>query len=420
MLIFLPLKLSLGCNVDPRNLFCLIGIAVRIATRLGLHRDGARFGLFPFEAEQRKRTWWQLVILDKRIAEMTGSPITALSSCGSECRLPLNVNDSELHPDSKTPPNPSNGFTEMSFGLTRIELTLASAPGSIRPRPFEKKESQATPDPGSKSSPPPALDNLGDIANYSSYFNLTYIKHCDPKVPIQKLTMMAIKIGICKLHVVNFMCRGIAASKLEKCARDGLFIKAIEMLEYDDAIYTSDELRGFRWYTELQIPFPGYIFLASELVHRSSGELCERAWQAIFDNHDHRGLHRKLQSPMHRAFGHTLLKAWTSREQAQLHLGRENEPPKLITMLREVSSSDSNGNNAETENINADSIGPYIGTQSSSGFKNTFNVLGIPYIGDIDTGIEPNLFFSEQTDWMYFTQNGALEGPFGFDWPRST
>jgi hypothetical protein len=73
---------------------------------MGLHRDGAPFGLSPFEVEQRRRLWWTIVGYDRRIGEMTGSTVTALSS-GGDCRLPLNINDTDLHEFGKDAPTPT-------------------------------------------------------------------------------------------------------------------------------------------------------------------------------------------------------------------------------------------------------------------------------------------------------------------------
>jgi hypothetical protein len=46
--------------------------AIGVAESLGLHRDGTAFGLPVFECEMRRRLWWQLCILDFRMAEMHG------------------------------------------------------------------------------------------------------------------------------------------------------------------------------------------------------------------------------------------------------------------------------------------------------------------------------------------------------------
>lgn len=43
---------------DTRFVWSLTGLALRIAQSLGLHRDGSKFGLSPFDTEMRRRLWW--------------------------------------------------------------------------------------------------------------------------------------------------------------------------------------------------------------------------------------------------------------------------------------------------------------------------------------------------------------------------
>jgi hypothetical protein len=50
------IRLSYG----PRTVWTLTGVVVRIAKAMGLHRDGAELGLPPFEAEIRRRIWFQI------------------------------------------------------------------------------------------------------------------------------------------------------------------------------------------------------------------------------------------------------------------------------------------------------------------------------------------------------------------------
>ncbi|KAJ5136070.1 hypothetical protein N7448_004624 [Penicillium atrosanguineum] len=335
---FLYLR-SAGRNIDPRSMFCLIGIAVRMATRMGVHRDGAQFGLSPFETEQRRKLWWQLAALDKRMAEMTGSSITALSSSGSDCRLPLNVNDADLYLHSNEPPKPHSGPTEMLCCLTRIELLIAADPTSIRPNsttiknPQHHTNSVASPDTSIGEGCRPSSRDLDE---YCSYIESVYLKHCDPRIPVQLFALMATRSALCKLHVVEFMCRGIPTSSLGDHERDDLFLTAIKMLEYDDVIYTTESLRGFLWYMQIQGPLPGYIFLISELRERTTGELCERAWKAICNNHEHRQFTRNIGNPIHAAFMHATLRAWDAREEAELRLGRSVEPPNLVNLHRQL------------------------------------------------------------------------------------
>ncbi|KAK3324172.1 fungal-specific transcription factor domain-containing protein [Cercophora scortea] len=318
--------------VDPRSLFCLIGIAVRIGTRLGIHRDGAQFGVAPFETEQRRRLWWQLVIFDKRVAEITGSSITALSTCGGDCR----------------PPNPYPGPTEMLFCLTRIELTVAAAPGSgIQPiattpggGTINKPRVQYSPSPSSPDMVTHvANQNLPhDLESFCTYIENAYLKHCDPKIPMHFFALLMTRQALCKLRVIDFLCKGVTTDTLEESERDGLFVEAIRMVEYDNVIQSAETLQGFRWYTYQHFPFPAYIYLVQELRLRPTGELPDRAWNAMIENQERRGMTSNSRTPLHIAFGHFLVKAWDAREAAQMQLGHSLPTPKVIHRLRQAMS----------------------------------------------------------------------------------
>lgn len=405
--------------MDPRSLFCLIGIAVRMATRMGVHRDGAQFGLSPFETEQRRRLWWQLAALDKRMAEMTGSAITALSSSGSDCRLPLNINDADLYLHSNDPPKSSNGPTEMLFCLTRIQLLIAAEPTSIQPNsttiknPQKHTNSTVSPDTSNGEGNRPSSR---DLDQYCSYIEAVYLKHCDPKIPVQLLALMATRSALCKLRVVEFMCRGIPTSSLSDSDRDALFLAAIKMLEYDDVIYTTESLHGFLWYTQIQGPLPGYIFLISELRERTTGELCERAWKAICDNHEHRKFHRNIGNPMHVAFMDATIRAWDAREKAELRLGRSIEPPSLVALHRQMTA-DLKASRKDSRLTQNEGIEPLPGSRlpgsgrtdqtSEAMVDDDLAMLTLDPVTDIYGAAFGSY---DQSNWAYLMQPGVLGG----------
>lgn len=377
------------------------------------------------------------------MAEMTGSAITALSSSRTDCRLPLNVNDTDLHKIAKEHPVPSPGPTEMLFCLTRVELLIAAAPSSMRPdlsivgdrRKNSEDSSAQQPGVSRPSKNKPSFRGLDD---YCAYIESTYLKHCDTKIPIQNFTLLTGRVSLRKLRVVDFMCRGIPSSELSEKDREALFLVAIQMVEYDDQIYSTENLRGFLWYTQYQAPMPGLLFLMSELRHRTTGPLCERAWKAICSNHHNRGLVRNLNSPMHTAFGHAMLKAWNAREQAELEQGRVIEPPELVNLLRQVYVS--KGKGAASQLQVASDISQSSGTDRN--YPASADILGTSTDGsllgndspDTDMGIPPfdssfggSVMFPlmegsshmydglgelgyENTDWSYLIPSGAFGG----------
>jgi hypothetical protein len=306
---------------------------------MGLHRDAAAFGLSPFEVEQRRRLWWTLVGYDRRIGEMTGSTVTALSS-GGDCRLPLNINDTDLHVNGKDPPTPHTGPTEMLFCLTR--LTLAMAVGSDSQRDTKLNPEKDTPSTPSAARPVPMvrLANM-ENANYTldgfcAYIENTYLKYCDPKIPLHFFTLTMTRQMLCKMRVVSFLVRlgNGEQHPLNEAERDMLFLEAIQMIEYDNVVQSAESLQGYKWYTYLHFPFPAYMFLVTELRQRTAGAMVERAWDAITENHQRRGLMNNLHSPMHIAFGNLFIKAWDARNAAEQHLGRSPETPTWISKLR--------------------------------------------------------------------------------------
>ncbi|KAJ5935009.1 hypothetical protein N7466_004556 [Penicillium verhagenii] len=424
--------LSVCHIVDPRSHFCLIGIAVRVATRLGIHRDGAQFRLPPFETEQRRRLWWQLAILDKRIAEMTGSAITALSSSRTDCRLPLNVNDGDLHKHTKAAPVSSPGSTEMLFCLTRVELLAAAKPSSMRPDPsIARQRHNNEPLLPPSSFCPQNEDKLPvhGLDDYCAYIESTYLEHCDPEIPIHKFTLLTARISLCKLRVVDFMCRSTQATKSPDQERDDIFMAAVQMIEWDNEIYTAKELQGFRWYTRFQAPMSGFFFILNELRQRTTGPLCERAWKAIFNDHEHRGLVRNVNSPMHAAFKKAILKAWEAHEKAEAQKDRVVEAPELILTLRRAYLSKGVHPQMQSDPVQASSATapPQVDQVNSLASMSTFAYMdaqpGIEYqppgldfdvnqlFSTLDTGsqiYDQGMMGFDETDWSSLMQSGSF------------
>jgi Fungal specific transcription factor domain len=325
--------------IDPRQIFCLIGIAVRIAHRMGLHRDPATFGLSPFEVEQRRRLWWTLVGYDRRIGEMTGSTVTALSS-GGDCKLPLNINDTDLHANGKESPTPHTGPTEMLFCLTRLTLAMAVSSDSQRDTLKLNDDKEPLTPNARKPIPMVRLANQEGpsytLDGFCAYVENTYLKYCDPKIPLHFFTLTMTRQMLCKMRVISFLCRvGQGDNPLNEAERETLFLEAIQMIEYDNVVQSAESLQGYKWYTYLHFPFPAYMFLVTELRHRTTGPMVERAWDAISENHERRGLMNNLHSPMHIAFGNLFIKAWDARDAAERQLGRPAlETPAWIDWLR--------------------------------------------------------------------------------------
>ncbi|KAI1752180.1 fungal-specific transcription factor domain-containing protein [Xylaria castorea] len=101
-----------------RASWALLGLPIRLAQALNIHQDGdgTHSRLTPFEAEQRRRLWWQLIVLDIRAAEDRGTG-TIIARGSYDTRLPHNLDDVEFGPDTTTPLRDRPGPSDTTFGL---------------------------------------------------------------------------------------------------------------------------------------------------------------------------------------------------------------------------------------------------------------------------------------------------------------
>jgi hypothetical protein len=113
---------------EPRAVWSLTGVAVRIAQSMGLERDGVYLGLPPFETEMRRRVWWLLKSSDFRTAELCGlTKFRDLDMGAESTKWPTNVNDDQLYPSMPSLAAESNTITDIVFVSLRYELVKFAA-----------------------------------------------------------------------------------------------------------------------------------------------------------------------------------------------------------------------------------------------------------------------------------------------------
>jgi hypothetical protein len=120
------LVIYLVCNrrhENPRLMWILSGITIRLAQSIGLHRDGTFLGLSIFATEMRRRLYWEIRMLDLACAEDSGFLPTHIY--GSDTRLPLNISDKDINQGDSEWPVSSTAFTETTFALIRVGKTLS-------------------------------------------------------------------------------------------------------------------------------------------------------------------------------------------------------------------------------------------------------------------------------------------------------
>ncbi|KAE8389096.1 fungal-specific transcription factor domain-containing protein [Aspergillus alliaceus] len=236
----------------------LIGLAIRLAQSLGLHKDGNHFNLPPFESEMRRRLWWSLYVLEARSPENHGIVLDALDHLSDAC-LPLNANDNDLAPDMQTLPCPRVGWTEMSFTILKAEISQ-----------MFRKISE------------PALTSVSgqNIFEYHAYrLEESYLKCCDDNIPVQRVTALATRTIIAKMQFImkrRSCCRGSGLRYTEE-----LLNEACNILEISLSIYSDDLMKGFYWYAKTYTQYNVLTYVLGHLCALPQGPSINRAWKAV-------------------------------------------------------------------------------------------------------------------------------------------
>ena len=179
--------LALRRGYDPHTLWVLTGAAVRISQRLGIHRDGADHQISPFDAEMRRRTWWQVVFLDGQASKLAGAGFPAWLA-KFDTKMPLNVSDSDLSPGMKETPVEKEGVTEMLFCCLRYEVAQAL------------RKSMRFGD--CKMGPELIAEKDKAIDALEVRFQEKFIKYCDPSIPLHLLASFVARSIICTMRLM--------------------------------------------------------------------------------------------------------------------------------------------------------------------------------------------------------------------------
>lgn len=282
--------------------WAMTALAVRLARALGLHRDGTAFGLSPYETEMRRRLWWNICVLDGRTAEDYGSDPVILDN-SFDTRLPLNIEDDQISPDSTELPTPSTDrCTEMCFSLLRFEVAktvyrleyVALGPGT------------GGEDSSSASSSMSLQRKERILEEMHKRLEEKYLKYYDMKVPLQWVTATIGRLVMAKLwltvyHPLQYQSllsqlqqqrsdgegpkassgAMTASSSSPQSIRDRLFVTAIEVIEYFRLVATEQRVAKWTWMFRIFVPWHPLAYVISELCVRTKGEMTDRAWAAI-------------------------------------------------------------------------------------------------------------------------------------------
>jgi hypothetical protein len=259
---------------DSQTLWTMIGVAIRIAEAMGLHRDGEIFGLTPMETELRRRLWWQIYLLDQRTAERQGFS-SKITEHLFDTELPLNINDTDISAEDSVLPTPRSDCTEMAFSLIRYKFTSALC--FLRkpdPLPGKRLGNRGTRTFAERKKVVEACEKRIEDENF---------KNCSHDSVICHFTKTIGKVVIAQmwLELYHPLHNSGGDVTLTKEISDRLFISSIDMIDHCWNFTKSPGTRNWAWYARVHVQWHAVAYLLAELCHRDATPLTTRAWKVI-------------------------------------------------------------------------------------------------------------------------------------------
>ena len=330
-------QISLQGRYDRHAVWILGGVAIRIAQKMGLHRDGMTLGLSPFESEMRRRVWWQIIMTDAKYAMFSGLSHNLLPR-NSDTQSPSNVNDADIFPTSEEPFQNREGPTEMIFCLItyRFARFLMEMPGFEGVVMIPEDESTLT---GSKAAP--TAEQLATyrrgVASLREDLMAILDKYCDPSAgPVHEMAQAMKKHLFMKLdELMTPPKERLDWGREVKSASDNTFKIAIGTLEHNEANYNSTTGHGFAWFSLLHFQLDIFMYMAGQLCRRTegtlvSGSLVERAWRQVDVVYSFHPELFDMTNKNYMTLAVYVLQAWKLREQLLLrqHQQQQHQQPQ--------------------------------------------------------------------------------------------
>lgn len=322
----------------------MLGAAIRIAQRMGIHTEAANSKHNALEAELRRRLWWSLILFDTRISEMTEFKMGMLLPTW-DCKVPLNVNDFDLRAEMKSPPAVYSISSEALFATMRGEVNdftrnCAFHLDFINPV-LNSIARRASKGPNADAN---ELDTLERVVEEK------YLNACDPDNPLHFMTIWTARGYVAKSRFVQHLSASSRSTEPQTDAQREVGISyALRMLECDTKLMAAEAIKGFRWLVFLHFPFPAYVHLVQELRARPLRPDSTRCWEIMSANCTARFMDIENQdnpmerkdNPFFKIFAGVVIQAWTAREDAIAKLGggggqqqHVETPPMIITQVR--------------------------------------------------------------------------------------
>ncbi|CCF44346.1 fungal specific transcription factor [Colletotrichum higginsianum] len=317
--------LFLFADPDSELTSTLTGAAIRIGQKLGLHRAKPDPKISVFDGEMRVRLWWQLHGLDARV-RAAGKRTAPSESEFGDVRLPLNVNDADLHPEMTELPVEHTGPTEMVCVLMKFEVFNWARTSATAVKVYDLL-GHGGPEKGMKRRSTEGVED-GAIDELEARYHEKFLRHLDKNIPLHALTYALTKLAIARMRCKVLKRRRIGGGVgggvsggggellMPRAENDVLFHSIVTWLESRDAAMRSAFSPHLIAHMTTKYTVDAYVYMISDLRRRCSGERVALAWKLVeklYEEHPELTTEDGRRTPFFAALGDMTLDAWEAR-----------------------------------------------------------------------------------------------------------
>ncbi|KAI0014531.1 fungal-specific transcription factor domain-containing protein [Xylariomycetidae sp. FL0641] len=326
---------SLEGRYDPHGLWILGGTMVRLAQKMGYHRDGEHFGLDAYETEMRRRIWWQVIAQDAK--HTIGAGLNhSLMPPQWDTKVPQNLNDADIFPGSTEPVQAREGPTEMAFCHLIYEfMKFVHSSHPVFEAAFNVVRNKSQ---GPVTAPErQAVEKFKTLLDeFNGRMEDLERRYVDPKAGPAHIAATAVRPMFTDkmkgMFSPSHMQSGHGADDF--ATEDHLFKILVMGHEYNARIHEQMASNGFIWFVRFNMDLK-FALLVSRLLEQPNSPLAERGWNAVTTTYACHGdelldMSRKQSV----ALAQLTIKAWEAREQALARAGQSADPPEFISHLR--------------------------------------------------------------------------------------
>jgi hypothetical protein len=269
------------------------------------------------------------MIFDARMSELAGYRPTLMSPIW-DCKKPLNVNDSDLRKEMTEAPRVQALHTDSIFLALRSELT-----DFVRSCNFHLDFTNPILKPLVKDLH--EMSEESELVAIKKKMEDKYFKSSDSNNPLHMMTVWTMRGYLARCQLSEYFSRYSSPSVPQTDSqRDVGICYAIEMLDCDTAVLTSELTQGFVWLTPYYFQFMAYMHLVQNLIRRPGCSKAELVWEAMSNNAEAR--FQSLvdnRGPLLQIFSQIILKAWDARTAAFEHDGEEAGLPRIVVLIKQ-------------------------------------------------------------------------------------